>query len=384
MRSTLAFIVAFLAVLTVGTAPAHAGRPILVGAAEDAGKQGDLLDADAKMSLARLAGFDAIRVTAIWSPGELEIGDDELLGLANAADAARLNGIRIFVSVYPYGSRTTPLTPTERAQFASYAASIPRLVPYVHDLIVGNEPNLNRFWMPQFTLTGLDAAASRYLSVLALTYDRVKAVSPTTTVIGGALSPRGGDDPASIRPTHSPTAFVRDLGLAYRRSRRTRPIMDWFAFHPYLETSRLPPTFAHPRTTTIALADYGKLVALLGQAFDGTAQRGSTLPILYDEFGVQTQAEPAKRSIYTNEALPAASDAVDEATQARYYRQALRLAACQRTSSASSSSTSATRPTSTAGSLGVYYADDTPKTSLPLVRTAAEAARAGKLVTRCR
>ena len=28
--------------------------------------------------------------------------------------------------------------------------------------------------------------------------------------------------------------------------------MDWFSFHPYLETSRLPPTFAHPRSTTIS------------------------------------------------------------------------------------------------------------------------------------
>ena len=37
-----------------------------------------------------------------------------------------------------------------------------------------------------------------------------------------------------------------------------------------------------PKSTTIALADYDKLVALLRTAFDGTAQQGSTLPILYD------------------------------------------------------------------------------------------------------
>src|SRR5437867_5240387 len=153
--------------------------------------------------------------------------------------------------------------------------------------------------MPQFTRRGPDAAASSYLSLIALTYDRIKADTPGVTVIGGALSPRGGDDPTSIRPTHSPTVFIRDLGLAYRRSHRTRPIMDWFSFHPYLETSRLPPSFTHPRTTTIAIADYGKLVALLGQAFNGTAQPGSTLPILYDEFGVQTTTfDPVKRLLY--------------------------------------------------------------------------------------
>jgi len=384
MRSALAFTAVLLAALAAGLPLALAGRPIIVGAAEDAGKQGDLLAAEAKMSLAQLAGFDAIRATAIWAPGEDESGGDDLLGLTNAADAASLEGIRLFVSVYPYGSGTTPLTPTARAQFASYAASIPRLVPYVHDIIVGNEPNLNRFWMPQFTPRGLDAAASSYLSLLALTYDRIKADTPGVTVIGGALSPRGGDDPTSIRPTHSPTVFIRDLGLAYRRSHRTRPIMDWFSFHPYLETSRLPPSFTHPRTTTIAIADYGKLVALLGQAFDGTAQPGSTLPILYDEFGVQTATfDPVKRLLYTNEAKPSTDDAVDEATQARYYRQALQLVACQRNVVGLLFFHVSDEADLDRWQSGVYYADDTPKSSLPAVRAAAEAARDGRLRGRC-
>jgi hypothetical protein len=385
MRSALAYIACLLVALalTAGAGAAPAGRPILVGAAEDAGKQGDLLAADAKMRLASLAGFDAIRLTTLWTPGETEVSGDELLGLANAVDAAHLEGIRVFVSVYPYGSGATPLSPTARSQFASYVASIPRLVPSVHYLIVGNEPNLNRFWMPQFTRAGLDAAAPRYLSLLALTYDRVKAVSSTVTVIGGAISPRGGDDPKALRPTHSPTAFIRDLGLAYRRSGRARPVMDWLAFHPYLETSKLPPTFAHPRTTTISIADYPKLVAVLGQAFDGTAQRGSMLPILYDEFGVQTRAEPVKRSIYTNEARPSAGDAVDERTQGRYYRQALQLVACQPTVVGLLFFHVSDEADLDRWQSGVYYADDTPKSSLPTVRAAAEAARQGRLVKRC-
>ena len=38
-------------------------------------------------------------------------------------------------------------------------------------------------------------------------------------------------------------------------------MMDAFAFHPYQDNSSQPPTFQHPKTTTIALADYGKLAA---------------------------------------------------------------------------------------------------------------------------
>jgi hypothetical protein len=382
LRPTLALILLVLAA-AVGCGRAEGGRPIIVGAAEDAAKQVDPLAADEKMGLARQAGFSAIRLTALWSPGRVEIGGTDLRALRNAVGAARENGIRVFVSVYPYGSSATPLTPTARSQFASYAASIPRLVPYVRDVIVGNEPNLNRFWLPQFTSTGPDAAAPRYLSLLALTYDRLKAVSPAVNVIGGALSPRGGDDPEASRQTHSPTAFIRDLGLAYRRSGRTRPVMDWLAFHPYLETSKLPPSFAHPRTTTISIADYGKLVALLGEAFDGTAQRGSTLPILYDEFGVQTKPDVAEHSIYTNDLLPSARDAVDEATQGRYYREALQLVACQPNVVGLLFFHVSDESDLDRWQSGVYYADDKPKSSLETVRAAAEAARSGRLAKRC-
>src|SRR5581483_4277911 len=145
----------------------------------------------------------------------------------------------------PRGASVTPLTPAARNEFASFAASIPLLVPQIHDVIVGNEPNLNRFWMPQFTRTGGDAAATAYEALLAQSYDAIKAVAPGITVYGGAVSPRGFDRPA-LRPTHSPVTFIPDLGAAYRASGRTTPIMDAFAFHPYMDYSRTPPTFKHP------------------------------------------------------------------------------------------------------------------------------------------
>jgi hypothetical protein len=384
MRSHLVLIAVLLAAFAAAPAHAASGRPIMVGAAEDAAKLGDPVASYAKMSLARLAGFNTIRMTSVWWPGATQLSDDELTGLGNAAEAARLNGIRLIVSVYPNGARTTPVTPTARGQFASYTASIPRLVPYVRDVIVGNEPNLNRFWMPQFTRTGADAAASSYVGLLAQTYDRIKAVSPKVNVIGGTLAPRGSDKPTLSRPTHSPTQFILDMGAAYRLSGRTRPLMDWFSFHPYLEKSSIPPTFAHPKVKVIAIADYGKLASLLGRAFDGTAQRGSDLPILYDEFGVQTTTGDAKRSVYTNHALPSALDAVDEATQARYYRMALQLAACQPNVVGLLFFHVSDEADLDRWQSGVYYADDTPKSSMPAVATAAEAARAGTLVKSCR
>src|SRR5947207_1939510 len=76
---------------------------------------------------------------------------------------------------------------------------------------------------------------------LAAAYDALKAVSPKLVVLGGAISPHGGDDPDSIRPTHSPTAFLTDLGAAYRASSRTKPIMDGLALHPYEDNSSVAP-----------------------------------------------------------------------------------------------------------------------------------------------
>ena len=54
----------------------------------------------------------------------------------------------------------------------------------------------------------------------------------------------------------------------------------------------------------MSLADYAKLVSLLGKAFDGTAQLGASLPVYYDEYGVQSQIPADEGAAYTNLAAP--------------------------------------------------------------------------------
>jgi hypothetical protein len=271
------------------------------------------------------------------------------------------------------------LSSQARGQFAEYAASIARRFPAITDFVVGNEPNLNRFWMPQFGANGADLAARSYELLLARTYDALKSVSADVNVIGGALSPHGQDKQGAARPTHSPTAFIADLGSAYRTSGRRRPIMDMFAIHPYLIPSRLPPSFAHPRTTTIGIADYPKLVRLLTHAFAGTAQRGETLPIVYDEFGYQSTIPVGKQSLYTHLSSAAAKDAITEAQQAAYYRQAFALAACQPTVAGLLIFHVADERDARAWQSGVYYSNGTPKSSLAAVRDGALAAVTGTL-----
>ena len=375
-------LLAVCALALAAAVPAHAGGPALsLGVAEDTVKVPDAVGATVKMRLLRLAGFQAVRITSQWLPGQTAPPNDQLAMLRTVSGAAQLTGVRVYVSVYHPGSRTTPLTPEARSEFTQYAAALAQAVPGLDDLIVGNEPNLNRFWLPQFNPDGSNAAAPAYLALLTQAYDAIKAVDPGIRIWGGALAPRGADRPNGSRHTHSPTKFIRDLGTAYRASGRLAPVMDGFAFHPYPDNSSQSPDTPHPNTTTIGLSDYGKLVALLGEAFDGTAQAGSELPILYDEFGIESRIPKGKAKHY-NGNEPATTKPVPEATQASYYQRGLALAFCQPNVVGMLLFHSQDEAALLSWQSGVYYADGTPKSSLRAVRDALERARGGS-VARC-
>ena len=362
-------------------AVASAGPGLIVGAVEDDVRASTLIEAEARMTAFRLSGFRAVRVTSYWRPGLSAPSDEELLVLRNVSDAALRNGVRVYVTVMSPGSATTPLTETARGDFASYAATIVRDVPSVEHVIVGNEPNLNRFWLPQFGLDGSSAAPAAYLALLSQTYDAIKRVSSSVTVYGGAVSPRGTDRADGTRPTHSPTMFIQAMGTAYRAGGRTEPVMDAFAIHVYGDNSSVGPTVAHPLNTSIGVADYDKLVGLLGEAFDGTPQPGSTLPILYGEYGVESQIPDSKASLYTG-TEPTTTKPVSEGTQAEYYAQALALSFCQPNVVGMLLFLSRDERARATWQSGVHYVDGTPKTSKPRVTRALDRTTGGS-IARC-
>ncbi len=314
----------------------------------------------------REAGFEAVGITSFWQPGLSAPAPDELAVLQDVAE--RADGLRIFLAVYQPGSAATPLTAEARAQFAAFVAAIVREVPDIRDVIVGNEPNLNRFWLPQFDASGNDVAAPAYFTLLAEVYDAAKEAGEDVKVWGGALAPRGIDRPGTGRDTHSPTTFLRDLGAAYRASGREQPPLDGFAYHPYPTSSDEPPDEpTNPDSKSILMADYEeKLRPLLDEAF------GPGLPVLYSELGVETRIPPAKAGLYEGEEP---GRPVDEATQADFYRRAIKLAACQEDVAGLLLFHSHDEPALTGFQSGVYYADGTSKTSLEPVREAIQSAR---------
>ena len=144
--------------------------------------------------------------------------------------------------------------------------------------------------------------------------------------------------------------------------------MDAFSLHVYGESPRVPPTLRHPHTTSLGIADYPKLVRLLGRAFDGTAQPGSKLPVLYAEYGVETTDPAGQGSCLHRE---------------RGGRAGRRRRRRRATTPRRSASRGGSRPSQAIYIFhvvdetrleglqsGVRYADGTPKASLEAVRRA--------------
>ena len=252
----------------------------------------------------------------------------------------------------------------------------------MHDFIVGNEPNLNRFWLPQFNPDGTDAAAPAYEQLLATTYDALKAVRPHVDGLRRrARAARRRQ--AEHRPRHALADRVHHRPRRRLPGERTRSCRSWMR-------SRSTPTRRprrRARTSRIRTARRSaspttrKLVGLLGTAFDGTAQRGSTLPILYDEFGIETQIPAAKAPLYIG-TEPATTKPVSEAMQAQYYLQAMQMTFCQPTVLGLHALPRPGRAGLSAWQSGEYYVDGTPKTSLLPVRRAAFSVRRG-IVAAC-
>ena len=343
-------------------------QPLVVGAVEDAAKWGHSSE---KMSLAQSAGFGAIVLSAIWTSPATSPAPDVLAGLQNAARAARAAGIEPIVAVYCFG-RDAPLVPTTRNQFSDFTVAILRALPEVRTVEVGNEPNSTLFWQPQFGADGSDAAAESYFALLSQTFDAVKAWDSDITVIGGSLTARGADNPAGSRKSHSPSTFIADLGAAWKQSGRTTIPFDIFSIHPYPEYASIGPALAHPRSSSLGIADYEKLESLLTDAF------GAPQPVAYGEFGEDTVVPPENANAYVGEEPPTTHPVTPDA-QGFDYTVAIHLAACQPLVRMLLFFHVTDETDLRALQTGVYWADDRPKPDLESVATTAEAARKGKL-----
>jgi len=304
-----------------------------VGVTEDAGKTGD--GGASFFSTLNDVGLKVNRVSINWdaaSPTTIG-GQAEIAAWLPQAQAA---GTRIIFAVSPQSNTGLTRPPGTPAQFAAFVAQLATTFPTVKDYVIGNEPNQPYFWVPQYSDAGKPLAAAQYLPVLAASYDALKAVDPTINVIGIGLSPRGNDQPfGKSNSSRSPVRFLNDLGVAYRASHRTKPLMDELAYHPYPQAAQGPPSIRYAWPTA-GLANLDRIKQAVWDAFNGTAQPtfaepGNTAakPLRFDldEVGWQVAPLPALASMYTG-AETASTKLITEPQQATYYSDTITLAEC--------------------------------------------------------
>ena len=264
-------------------------------------------------------------------------------GVERAITEARARGVNVVLSLYPNGPRSIADNPAAAGQFVAWVAQVARRYPDVRDFIVGNEANVNRFWQPQYGPTGKAVSCATYTGVLAAAYDALKGVNPGLNVIGVGLSPRGNDDPrARSNPSVSPVRCIRDMGAAYRRSKRTRPLMDELSFHPFpnLNTDPLGRGYQWPNA---GLANLDRLKQAVWDAFYATGQpvfpessfgrfgalaslaAADSLRFRLNEVGWQVEIVPSAQAAYHGKETVATTD---EASQAQIYGDAVAFIAC--------------------------------------------------------
>jgi hypothetical protein len=172
--------------------------------------------------------------------------------------------------------------------------------------------------------------------VLAASYDAIKNVNRSIAVIGIGLGPRGTDNPrAPGNLSISPVRCIRDIGRAYRKSRRKKPIMDALSYHPYpnASTDKLETGYSWPNA---GIPNLDRIKQAVWDAFNGTAQPTfpeagmpggplRTLKLRLNEVGWQVAIPPASRGAYFGKESVVTTD---EGTQAALYGNLIPYLAC--------------------------------------------------------
>jgi hypothetical protein len=300
----LAVAIAIIAAVLLSRPPGPPPR-LLVGLDDDSAKWTS--SPDGLLAHYRRLGVRAIRLWIPWH-GEARPQGTTTVYL-DRAEGLAVRGQRVVLAIFGF-ARDAPLSSSEQRRYCVFARRALARVPHARDVVIWNEANGPTYWPAA-------AGADAYARLLGRCWDELHAHRPDVNVIDSTAS------------AHSPAAFLRSLGIAYRLSGRTRPLVDTFGHNPYPHGSREHPTARH-FDGRIAMGDYPLLRAALRAAFAGTEQplpgQGATT-VWYLEDGYQSSVPRSRLHRYYGR--ESAADLASPTVQAVRVAAALRLAACQ-------------------------------------------------------
>lgn len=378
------FVAALVALVVLVGGPTAAAAPgLLVGVTDDA----FLWNTDRAVAVANDLGLGAFRVSVQWSPGQTAL--DPATAAVLDRTVAEATGLRIVVTVYGKAANA-PTDDAGREAYCGYVRDVLVRYPQIRDVVIWNEANLGFYWQPQYDAAGTSVAPAAYERLLAQCWDVLHALRSDVNVIM-TTSPSGNDNPqAASNVSHSPGAFIRAMGTAYRKSGRTSPIFDTVGHNPYGMSSAEPPWQQHLTPSHVGEGDLDRLVQALRDAFGSTAQPipGSCIDagsrcvsVWYLEAGYQTIPDAGHQVAYTgreNDAQPV-TDAGSGPTQSTQLADGILLAYCQPYVTAFFNFLLWDERDLARWQSGVLWADDTPKASYAALAHVITQTRAGQI-----
>ena len=265
MRLLALLMLASCAILA-GARSVHAATGIQYGIQDDAWLEYGPGTLDQRAAELQRIGFDAVRVTLVWSrvepfPGEYHWNrSDRLL---SALSRHRLAPVVTLWGTpeWANGGFGPNVAPTHSADVEEFARQAAIRYPFVRSWIVWNEPNKPTWLKP--------VSPETYVSkILDPAYRGIKSVNAADRVAGGVTAPQGG------RSGMSALAFIRRMAAAGAH-------LDAYAHNPYPLSPGETPNRDGCSCPALTMGNLNRLVSVVGKAFPRAR-------IWLTEYGYQT------------------------------------------------------------------------------------------------
>ena len=222
----------------------------------------------------------------------------ELAGCDGGRRRAGDAGIRPIVAVYSFGAET-PLTPRRAGAVRLVRGRNPARIPGVRDMSVGNEPNSNLFWQPQFDGGRRRRGRGRLLALLAADLRRAEGGRRRTSNVIGGVARAARQRQAGRRPPDALAHAVHPRPRPRLPCERPRRSRSWTCSRSTRTartraSRRRSPTRTRRRSGSPTTASSSRLLRRRSRH-----REPGELPIVYGEYGVETPIPRGEGCLYT-------------------------------------------------------------------------------------